>query len=415
MKSYKTELDPNNAQRTACLRAAGASRWAYNFGLRRKQEAWAARKAALAAGTPKDAAPKIPTAIDLHRELNRLKQIPVAQGGVPWMRESSKCAPQESLRNLDRALDGFLRRVKAGQRPGYPRFKSRKRGIGSFTLTGAIRVTDRTIQLPRLGVLRLKERGYFPTDERVVAATVSEQAGRWFVSIRTDADPSRPHGTERLGVDVGVRKLAVCSNGTTFQNPRALRSAEQRMRVLQKAVTRKKRGGANRRKAVRRLARQHFRVHNIRRDAQHKATDAITKRAAVLGLESLHVAGMLKNHRLARSLSDAGLGEVHRQLRYKMAWAGGVVVEADRFYPSSKRCAACGALKADLGFAETYRCTSCGLVRDRDVNAAMNLQQLAASSAVTACRPGSAGPGFDSDETPVWAGTKRHLASGTDG
>ncbi len=187
------------------------------------------------------------------------------------------------------------------------------------------------------------------------------------------------------------------------------------MRVLQKAVTRKKRGGANRRKAVRRLARQHFRVHNIRRDAQHKATDAITKRAAVLGLESLHVAGMLKNHRLARSLSDAGLGEVHRQLRYKMAWAGGVVVEADRFYPSSKRCAACGALKADLGFAETYRCTSCGLVRDRDVNAAMNLQQLAASSAVTACRPGSAGPGFDSDETPVWAGTKRHLASGTDG
>ena len=171
-RGFKTELDLNNKQRTACLRHAGAARFAYNFGLRRKAEAYQAGE-------------KVPSAIDLHRELNRLKQT-----DYPWLYETSKCAPQEALRDLDRAFANFFRRValkKAGQltgKVGYPRFKSRKRGIGSFRLTGAIKVFPRHVQLPRLGKLRLKERDYLPVGAHILSATVSERAGRWFVSVQ---------------------------------------------------------------------------------------------------------------------------------------------------------------------------------------------------------------------------------------
>lgn len=376
MRSYRTELDLNDKQRTACLQHAGVARFAYNFGLRRKREVY-------------EATGKSPSAFDLSRELNAVKKT-----DFPWMYEVSKCAPQEALRNLDRAFDGFFRRCKQGSvKKGYPKFKSRKNGIGSFSFTGAIRVTDRSIQLPRLGVLRLKERGYFPTAARITRATVSERAGRWFVSILTDAEPTRPKGSETLGVDVGIKHLAVLSDGTIFDNPRALKAAQCRVRQLQKSVSRKVKGSKNRKKAVARLARQHYRVSCVRSNAIHQATNAITKRASVVGIETLNVRGMLRNHCLAGALSDSGLSEFLRKLEYKMQWAGGTVVKADRFYPSSKTCSGCGFVLDKLSLSvREWSCPACGMVHDRDVNAAMNLKNMAASFAVTACRLGSAGP-----------------------
>uniref|UniRef100_A0A6M3M850 Putative transposase n=1 Tax=viral metagenome TaxID=1070528 RepID=A0A6M3M850_9ZZZZ len=374
MRSYKTELDPTNVQRTAFLKHAGAARWAYNWGLRRKIEAY-------------EATGKSPSAIDLHRELNRLKQTE-----IPWMYDVSKCAPQEALRNLDVAFKNFFRRCKAGKgKPGYPRFKSRKRGIGSCSLTGMIGVADRAIQLPRIGKVRLKERGYLPTAVRIVRATVTERAGRWFVSVLADQEPRRERGTEIIGVDVGIKSLAVCSDGTVFENPRALKRAEKRLYLLQKSVSRKRKGSRNRRKAVHRLSRQHYRTSCVRSDAIHKATDAIAKRAAIVGIESLNVAGMVKNHRLARAVSDASMSEFHRQIDYKMSWSGGEVVKADRWFPSSKTCSACGLIKEDLTLADREFECECGFVADRDLNAAINLRNMAASSAVSACRLGSAG------------------------
>lgn len=376
MKSYRTELDLNNKQRTACLQHAGAARFAYNWGLRRKQEQYAATG-------------KSPSAIDLHRELNALKKT-----DFPWMYEVSKCAPQTALRNLDKAFDGFFRRCKQGAaKKGYPKFKSRKRGIGSFTLTGAIHVKDRSVQIPRLGVLRLKERGYLPVGVPITRATVSEQAGRWFVSVSTDEDPSRECGNEILGVDVGIAALATLSDGTRFENPRAMATARQRLRILQKSVSRKQKGGKNRKKAVQRLARQYYRVACIRSNAIHQATNVIAKRTSVVGIEDLHVKGMLRNHRLAGALSDAGMAEFLRQVEYKVKWAGGIVVKADRWYPSSKTCSECGYVieKLPLSVRE-WLCPECGVVHDRDINAAINLKNMAASSAVTACRLGSAGP-----------------------
>lgn len=372
MRVYRTELDPTNTQRTAFLRHAGAARFAYNWGLARKIADY-------------EATGKSPSAIDLHRELNRLKKIPLADGGCPWMYESSKCAPHEALRNLDKAFAAFFLRCKKGAVvKGFPRFKSRKRGVGSFTLTGSFVVTERTIRLPKIGNVRMKEHGYFPTDARITSATISERAGRWFVSIRTD-EPERaiPTGTESLGVDVGIKSLAVLSDGTVFENPGALKSAERKLKRLQRSLSRKKKGSQNRKKAALMVARQHYRVSCVRKDSIHKATSAITKRAAVIGIEDLNVAGMKKNHCLAKVVSDASMSEFLRCLEYKMKWSGGTVVKVDRWYPSSKTCSACGYILDTLSLkTREWTCPQCDTHHDRDINAACNLRDVAVSSTV---------------------------------
>jgi len=289
------------------------------------------------------------------------------------------------LRNLDKAFAAFFLRCKKGAgAKGFPRFKSRKKGIGSFTLTGALVATMRTIQLPKIGTVRMKERGYFPTGARITSATVSERAGRWFVSICTD-EPEKtiPTGIESLGVDVGVKSLATLSDGTVFENPRALRSAELKLKRLQRSLSRKKKGSQNRKKAALRLARQHYKVSCVRKDSIHKATSTIAKRAAVVGIEDLNVAGMKKNHCLAKAVSDASMSEFLRCLEYKMKWAGGKVVKVDRWYPSSKTCSACGfVLDVLLLKTREWSCPQCGAHHDRDVNAACNLRNEAVSSTV---------------------------------
>lgn len=384
-RGYKVELDPNNVQRTLLLKHAGAARWAFNWGLRQKIDSYQATK-------------RSPNAMELHRELNKLKKAPKDQGGVPWMYEVSKCAAQEGLRNLDKAYKGFFRRCKQGaKRKGFPRFKSRHKGIGSFTLTGSLKVTSEGthIQLPRLGKLRLKEVGYLPTSgAKVLSATVSERAGRWFVALSVEEEHEDPKPLSGvLGVDVGINHLAVTSEGEVFENPRALSGALKRLRHLSKTVSRRKKGSNNRRKAKLQLARQHYRISCIRRDSLHKATTAIAKQAGIIVIEDLNVAGMLKNRRLSRALSDASLSEFHRQLEYKAEWYGATLVKADRFFPSSKRCSRCGHVKERLDLSErVYRCERCGLVMDRDLNAACNLKTLAPSSGVSACRQGSSGP-----------------------
>ncbi len=164
-RGYKTELRLNNRQRTLCLKSCGVARFAYNWGLRIKIDEY------------RDTG-KSPNAIELHRRLNALKATE-----FPWMYDVSKCAPQEALRDLDRAFEHFFRRVKNGEKPGFPKFKSRRKEIGSFRLTGSIRVDADLVKLPRLGWLKLRERGYLPTDAKILSATVSERAGRWFVSL----------------------------------------------------------------------------------------------------------------------------------------------------------------------------------------------------------------------------------------
>ncbi len=373
-RGYKTELDLNDRQRAACVKHAGAARFAYNWGLRRKMDAYAAGE-------------KSPSAIDLHRELNALKK-----GELAWLYEVSKCAPQEALRDLDKAYQHFFRRVKQGEKPGFPKFKSRKRGLGSFRLTGAIHVTDTHIRLPRLGWLKLKEHGYIPTEGvRILSATVLEAAGHWFVSAQCTEEIAETAAIgEPLGVDLGIKTLAVVSDGREFANPKALRKAQKQLARRQRELARRQPGGRNREKTREKIARLHYRIANIRRDALHQATAAITarnkpesQRPCTIALEDLNVNGMVKNHRLAQAIADVGMGEFRRQVEYKARWLGERVIIADRFFPSSRRCSVCGAINAELTLAERVWTCDCGVVHDRDLNAARNLAQLATTVSST--------------------------------
>jgi putative transposase len=384
-RAYKTELDLNNEQLTACKKHAGAARWAYNWGLARKQESY-------------QATGKSPTAIDLHRELNSLKPT-----DAPWMYEVSKCAPQEALRNLDNAFAHFFRRVKLKKegklrgKMGYPQRKTRKRGLGSFRLTGSIVVFSTAIQLPRLGRLRLKERGYLPTTAKILSATGSEHGGHWYVSVLVEQEQAVPTNTGPVvGVDLGVKTLAALSDGTVVPNPHHLRRCLKKLKRLQRAVSRKPKCSHNRGKAAQRLGRLRRKVANLRANPLHRFTSRLAKTKSVVVIEDLNVSGMLKNHHLAQAIGDVGFGEFRRQLTYKAAWYGCQVLVASRWEPSSKTRSGCGWVDEDLTLADrVFRCEDCGQVLDRDLNAAINLAKLAGSSPErqNACGEESAGQG----------------------
>ncbi len=384
-RAYKTELDPTVAQRWACVHHAGAARWAYNWGL---AECVAAR----------ERGERMPNAIGLHKRLNQRKKT-----DLPWMYSVSKCAPQEALRDLEKAFAHFFRRLQLKQRGllngkvGYPRPKAKKRGLGSFRLTGTIRVGHKHIQLPRLGKVRLKEQDYLPLegtpDVRVTSATISEQAGHWFVSVQVEQTIPDPAPNDRpvAGVDLGLTVLATVSDGAAIANPRPFRKAQQALRRLRRQVDRRQAGGANRAKAQDRLARAHARVANTRRDALHQATTRLTKTKSVLVVEDLNVSGLQKNRSLAAAIADAGWFEFKRQLQYKAAWRGGKVVVVNRHFPSSKLCHVCGYKldKLELN-VRRWKCPVCGTAHDRDLNAAKNLAQwvtksTASSAGIDAC------------------------------
>jgi putative transposase len=380
-QAYRFALDPTETQRRALASHCGAARHAYNWGLRLVEERLEQRRAGEEIEVPWSLA-------ELRREWNRAKQQV-----APWWAENSKEAYSSGLDGLARALKNWTdsRNGRRKGRPvGFPRFKKkwRSRDACRFT-TGAIKVLgDRKhIQLPRIGVLKTHEstrklaRRVEQGTARILAATISRTADRWYVSFTVEAQRHLPvtNGkTTVVGVDVGIRHLAVLSTGTKISNPRALESSQQKLRRLNRQLARREPGSKHRKETRRRLARVHARAANLRRDALNKLTTTLAIGYGTVVVEHLTVAGMVRNRRLARAVADAGLGELRRQLSYKSIWYGSRLVVADRFHPSSKTCSACGWVKAKLALAErTFTCEDCGLCMDRDVNAARNLAKLA--------------------------------------
>lgn len=372
MKAFKTELDPNNVQATALRQHCGAGRWAYNWGLERIKQA-------IEAGT------KWPSAIDLHRELNALK----GTDALPWAYGVSKCAFQESLRNLETAVKNW-RSSKKGERKGakvgFPKRKTKKKGLGSCRFTGTIKVFEGQVQLPRIGLIRLKEHGYIPTG-KYAQATITERAGHWFVSVTAEFESEPIELTDQvIGIDVGIKTLATCSDGDTYENPKALNAKTKQLRRWQRRLSRRKKGGKNRAKARIKVARLHKKIADIRQDAHSKAARAIVnKRPEIIVIEDLNVKGMFKNRKLARALSDAAFGNFGRVLGYMAADAGIEVRKAGRFFASSKLCACCGWKKEDLTLSDrTFICDDCGHTMDRDLNAAINLKNTVSSTGIYA-------------------------------
>jgi putative transposase len=361
--AHKIRLNPTPEQQAYFRKAVGTARFVYNWGL-------AEVKRALDDG-------RMPaTPLDLKARFNALKREQ-----FPWVYAVTKCVVEGAFRNLGAALTNFRaskRGQRKGKRMGFPKFKRKKRGSGSFYLANdKFRVEGHWISIPKLGQLNMSEPLRFTG--KILGATISERAGWWWVSIQVDVPREQgQHQGHAVGVDVGVKELAVDSDGERFENQKPLRSAIRTVKRLQRRASRRVKGSKRRGKALVKLARAHYRVACLRSDAQHKATTQIARKGSLIGLENLNVTGMLKNRRLAQALGDASLSELHRQLRYKAEWFGGQVVTIGRYFPSSRLHNGCGGYKADLDLAErVWICPACGQEVDRDLNAARNIRDEA--------------------------------------
>jgi putative transposase len=221
--------------------------------------------------------------------------------------------------------------------------------------------------------------------------TISRGADDWYISVAYEFEPESPiKSRDFIGVDVGVKVLATCSDGTVFENKRAYKKATKKLARLQRELNRRQMGSANRNQTKLKIAKTHQRIANIRKDAIHKFTSWLCKNHAVIGLEDLNVSGMLKNHKLAGAIADSSLYEIRRQAEYKSQWYGSQLVFADLFYPSSKTCSNCGHIQQMPLSERTFNCQACGSVKDRDLNASLNLKHYAEGYSVRACGGGSA-------------------------
>ena len=374
LEAVKVALDPSPVQERLLLSHAGAARFAFNAGL-------AHVKDALDVGVKPEW-----SFYSLVRWWNANKDaLAVDADGAPWWRENSKEAANTGLDALAKGLSNWAKSRKGarkGRKVGFPKFKSKDRATPSFAYTtgafGLIEGDPKALRLPKIGRVHcMEDVAERVGDARVLRMTVSRHAGRWYASLtveREDREAQRTPKGGAVGIDLGVKTLATLSDGTVIANPRYLRKSERKLKRAQKALSRKTMGSRRRAKARAKVARLHAHVANQRQDAIHKATTWLASTYSDISVEDLNAAGMVKNHHLAKAVSDAAFGEFRRQLEYKTAKTGARLHVVDRWYPSSKTCSKCGRVKAKLSLAErTYRCEHCGLVMDRDLNAAINI------------------------------------------
>ena len=366
-KAYKVELNPSNKQRTLLEKSTGVARFAYNWGLNERINIYKSEKKAL-------------SSIDQHKILCSKKKTE-----FPWMYEVSKCAPQEALRDLDKSFKNFFRGIKKGQKIGFPKFKSKHKSKQSFSISYGFYISNSEVNIPKVGRIRLKEKGYIPTKNvHINSMNVSKIADKWFISVQVEQNIPDPINQIKLvlGVDVGIKTLATCSNGQIFENPKYLKKSKKKLAHAQRNLARKKfnketkRSSNNRLKSKLKVQKIHYKISNQRKDILHKMTSILARtKPRYIVLEDLNVSGMMKNHRLAGAIGDASFNEIKRQLSYKTSWYGGSMVEVDRFFPSSKMCCSCDQIKEDLTLEDRVYVCDCGNVMDRDLNASINLER----------------------------------------
>jgi len=357
---FKTELRLNNKQRTALAKHAGVSRHAWNWGLGLTKQ--------ILDHNRDNASNKIkfPTRIDLHKWL-----VALVKPIYPWYYEVSKCAPQYALRQLSEA---WKRAFKKTSKP--PRFKKKGRG-DSFTLDGSIKLDHFKIRVPVIGWLRTYER--LPVCFQPKSVTISRTADRWFISFKLEYEPiNRPKAYPVVGVDLGIKALAVLSTGIVIEGAKSYRKYSKKLSRMQWLNRHKQRSSSNWKKAQVKIARLHRKIANIRQDTLHKLTSYLAQNHSRIGIENLNVSGMMANHQLAKAVADMGFYEFKRQLEYKCQLYGSTLVEVDPWYPSTKTCSQCHTVKDEMSLSErVFRCDNCSFECDRDLNASFNLEQAA--------------------------------------
>ena len=355
---------------------AGAARFAYNAGLAHVKEA-------LDNGDPADW-----SHYGLIRWWNANKdELAVNRDtGEVWWSQNSKEAYSMGLRSLARGFSNWSKSRKGqrkGKRIGFPKFKS-KNTVARFAYSTGFTAPKSSdpygLKLPRIGRVHCMENVYERVNgAHLIRISVSRRAGRWYASLTVEREPAAPVSVSApkggaVGVDLGVKNLATLSDGTVVENPRPLKKSERKLKRAQQALSRKVKGSNRCERARARVARLHARVANQRLDAMHKLTTRLAETFSDISIEDLHVAGMVKNRHLAKSIMDAAFGEFRRQLECKTTRSGARLHVVDRWYRSSKTCSGCGEVKAKLSLNErTYKCDNCGLTMDRDLNAAINI------------------------------------------
>jgi putative transposase len=382
IRSHVIKLDLTHDQVEFFSQCTGVSRKAYNVALEQWQKRHAAGEKTNEGG--------------LRKWLNGIKAEV-----YPYMLDVPKAVVQQAVKNLGTAYQNFFDSCKgkrAGPKMRPPDFKSRHRCKASARLDngpGTFSFDGKTVKLPKIGVVKTHEELRF--DGKPLSATVSFVGGRWWLSVQVElldvekkVDP-----TNAVGIDLGLTTALTLSTGEKIEAPKPLKAALGRLKTLGRHLSRKTKGGSNRKKAARRLTRLHWRVGQIRKNWQHQTTTAIAKRFSLVCVEDLNVTGMLANHRLARAISDIGWAEIVRQLGYKCA----AVQEVGRFFPSSKLCNDCGAKADEMPLNVRAWTCKCGKVHDRDENAACNIRCeglklfTASYAGNNACGDGSSGPG----------------------
>jgi putative transposase len=436
--TFRFALAPTAEQSRMFARYSGASRFAYNQSLQLVTDAIAARNV--------DPSVTVPwSSFDLINAFNRWKNsesagrvfVVAPDGaatklvtGLSWRKQISAQVFEEAAVDLSRGLARHAQR--SGRRVGFPRRKRKGRGRDSFRLRnkdasgrGGIRVGEghpRSVTLPKLGMVRVHDdtrrlrRMLRPVTHldactgevvvgspaRVLSATVTRRAVRWYVHLNVEAADlhrgrrhrHRSEGDTRrfVGIDRGLAAFAVVADSTgaeicRFTAPRPLTRRHGRLRQRSRAFSRTRRGSRNRAKALRSLAREHQRIANIRRSFLHEVSSHLAKTHSGLAVEDLPVANLIRNRRLARAITDAAWAEFARQLRYKTAWLGGDLVVCDRWFPSTKTCSACGSVAEQVALrTRAFHCGACGVALDRDCNAATNLAAWAERTTIEAAQ-----------------------------
>jgi putative transposase len=373
-KAYKYRFYPTKEQEEILARTFGCARKVYNDGLALRTRIYTENKENVSYG-----------------QLAFLLTLSKAKEETSYLCEVSSIVLQQSLRNLETAYQNFFK-----WKMGFPKFKSKHaRQLARYTKQGFTYDGRFSLKLAKMkDPLDIRWSRTIPraAAEKASSVTVSkDKAGRYFVSILClDSVEPKPRLETRIGLDLGLHDFITTSNGDKVASPRFYRKAEEKLSSLQRNHSRKQKGSKNREKSRIKLARAYAKVTNVRTDFLHKLSTKLINENQVICIESLAVRNMSRNHRLAKSIMDAGWGEFTRQLEYKAKWYGRDLVRVGRFFPSSKTCSHCGTIKPHLDLSErVWTCSDCGSEHDRDVNAALNV--LAEGTSVLACGEESSG------------------------
>jgi putative transposase len=383
-KAHKIKLYPTKSQETLLRKSCGVARVSFNWALAKWREMYEAGEK--------------PSAYTLIKLQNSIKKV-----NYPFFLDVSKTAPQYAIHDVAAAFKKMWK-----EKAGYPKFKKkgRKDSFVAIEKWQDFNQKNFKIHIPRVGKIKCAENLRF--QGKVINVVVKRIASYWFAIVNIDVEKCDPTLKQNLddnqvivGVDLGINKLAVCSNGRVFENPKALRKNIKKLKRYQKTLSRRVIGSKNRQKQQMRVAKLHYRISCIRSNALHQATTSILKDADIVVIEDLGVKGMLKNKTLSGAISDSSFGAFRRIIEYKSMWLNKEVVVANRFFPSSKICSCCGAKKETLNLStRTYSCEFCNSVLDRDLNAAVNLKKFGTAKYVETFRKENAS-GFGSSPVVI--------------